>query len=90
MSKVKPKVPSGHLVLLTAPNTKGECAVYVRYFLGKYVKRSTGVAIPADGWDEKRECVKSTGATNSLLSDTKSVYSQAGDSPAGGYYLRNC
>ena len=75
MSKVKPKVPSGHLVLLTAPNTKGECAVYVRYFLGKYVKRSTGVSIPADGWDEKRECVKPTVKNapylNSVLRDFK-------------------
>lgn len=75
MSKVKPKVPCGHLVLLTAPNVKGECAVYVRYFLGKYVKRSTGVSIPADGWDEKRECVKASVKNapylNSVLRDFK-------------------
>lgn len=58
MSKVKPKVPAGHLVLLTKPNAKGECTVYVRYFLGKYIKRSTEIYVPADGWDAQRECVK--------------------------------
>lgn len=75
MSKVKPKVPTGHLVLLTNPNAKGECTVYVRYFLGKYIKRSTNVSIPADGWDEKRECVKPSVKNapylNALLRDYK-------------------
>ena len=38
MSKVKTKIPSGSLTLLTKPNAAGECAVYLRYYLGSYIK----------------------------------------------------
>ena len=34
MIKVKTKIPSGSLTLLTKPNAAGECAVYLRYYLG--------------------------------------------------------
>ena len=38
MIKVKTKIPSGSLTLLTKPNAAGECAVYLRYYLGSYIK----------------------------------------------------
>jgi len=41
MIKVKTKIPSGSLTLLTKPNAAGECAVYLRYYLGSYIKKST-------------------------------------------------
>lgn len=43
MSKVNTKIPSGSLILLTKPNAAGECAVYLRYYLGSYIKKSTDI-----------------------------------------------
>lgn len=58
MGKIKATVPTGNLVLLKQPNSKGECTVYLRYFWGKYVKRSTGVHILQKDWDGHRQCLK--------------------------------
>ena len=44
MSKVKTKIPSGSLTLLTKPNAAGECAVYMRNYLGSYIKKSAAIA----------------------------------------------
>lgn len=60
MGKIKPGVPTGNLVLLTRPNSKGECTVYIRYLWRKYVKRSTGVHVSMKDWDACRERLKAS------------------------------
>ena len=60
MIKVKTKIPSGSLTLLTKPNAAGECAVYLRYYLGSYIKKSTDIWVNQKDWDSKRQCVKSS------------------------------
>ena len=69
MSKVKTKIPSGSLTLLTKPNAAGECAVYLRYYLGSYIKKSTDIWVNQKDWDSKRQCVKPSAknAANKLL-----------------------
>lgn len=58
MEATKKSIPTGSLVLLTKPNQVGECKVYLRYFLGKYVKKCTEIKVPFDDWDAKQQCVK--------------------------------
>lgn len=60
MGAVRPSIPTGKFVILNRINTKGETVIHLRYFLGSYVKRSTGISIPPSAWDEKRCCVKSS------------------------------
>ena len=43
MSKVKTKIPSGSLRLLTKPNAAGECVAYLRHYFGSYIKKSTDI-----------------------------------------------
>lgn len=70
MGKIKPGVPTGNLVLLTRPNSKGECTVYLRYFLGKYVKRSTGIHVSMKDWDERRQCLKASAPNAARINAT--------------------
>ena len=42
MGAVRPSIPTGKFVILNRINTKGETVIHLRYFLGSYVKRSTG------------------------------------------------
>ena len=58
MSKVKTKIPSGSLTLLTKPNAAGECAVYLRYYLGSYIKKSTDIWVNQKDRDSKRQLDK--------------------------------
>lgn len=60
MGKIKPGVPTGNLVLLTQPDSRGECTVYLRHFFGKYVKRSTGIHVSMKDWDERRTCLEAS------------------------------
>lgn len=54
------KIPRGKFFVEERTNAKGEVTIYIRYFLGKYAKRSTGISIPPDAWDEEACCVKSS------------------------------
>ena len=45
VQSVRKDIPTGSLVLLAKPNSAGESCVYLRYYLGKYVKRSTWLSI---------------------------------------------
>ena len=81
MSKVKTKIPSGSLTLLTKPNAAGECAVYLRYYLGSYIKKSTDIWVNQKDWDSKRQCVKSSAKNaariNARLYDIKGEIDKA-------------
>ena len=67
MIKVKTKIPSGSLTLLTKPNAAGECAVYLRYYLGSYIKKSTDIWVNQKDWDSKRQCVKSSAKNSARI-----------------------
>ena len=54
------KIPRGKFFIEDRVNTKGEATIYIRYFLQRYAKRSTGINIPPKAWDEKNCCVKSS------------------------------
>ena len=58
MGKVKPLIPSGKFCIQTRVNKKGETAIYLKYHLDGYLKRSTGINIPPTAWDDKKCCVK--------------------------------
>lgn len=81
MSKVNTKIPSGSLTLLTKPNAAGECAVYLRYYLGSYIKKSTDIWVNQKDWDSKRQCVKSSAKNaariNARLYDIKGEIDKA-------------
>ena len=81
MIKVKTKIPSGSLTLLTKPNAAGECAVYLRYYLGSYIKKSTDIWVNQKDWDSKRQCVKSSAKNsariNARLYDIKAEIDKA-------------
>lgn len=81
MSKVNTKIPSGSLTLLTKPNAAGECAVYLRYYLGSYIKKSTDIWVNQKDWDTKRQCVKSSAKNaariNARLYDIKGEIDKA-------------
>lgn len=55
VQSVRKDIPTGSLVLLAKPNSAGESCVYLRYYLGKYVKRSTNVNVPVADWDDKHQ-----------------------------------
>ena len=81
MIKVKTKIPSRSLTLLTKPNAAGECAVYLRYYLGSYIKKSTDIWVNQKDWDSKRQCVKSSAKNaariNARLYDIKAEIDKA-------------
>ena len=54
------KIPRGKFFVEDRVNTKGEATIYIRYFLQRYAKRSTGINIPPTAWDEKNHCVKNS------------------------------
>ena len=58
MAKVKPPIPVGKFFLPTRTNAKGESAIYIKYHLDGYLKRSTGINILPSSWDESKGCVK--------------------------------
>lgn len=55
VQSVRKDIPTGSLVLLAKSNSAGESCVYLRYYLGKYVKRSTNVNVPVADWDDKHQ-----------------------------------
>ena len=58
MPRTKAQLPQGGFALLNKCNRKGEQAIYIRYYVGKYVKRSTDVWIAPEDWDAKKQEVK--------------------------------
>lgn len=60
MAKVKPPIPVGKFFLPTRTNAKGESAIYLKYHLDGYLKRSTGINILPSAWDESKGCVKAS------------------------------
>ena len=67
MGKVKPIIPSGKFCIQTRVNKKGETAIYLKYHLDGYLKRSTGINIPPTAWDDKKCCVKPSYPTASQI-----------------------
>ena len=55
---VHKKIPRGKFFVENRTNAKGEATIYIRYFLQRYAKRSTGINIPTNAWDEEKCCVK--------------------------------
>ena len=60
MAKVKPPIPVGKFFLPTRTNAKGESAIYLKYHLDGYLKRSTGINILPSAWDDTKGCVKAS------------------------------
>ena len=58
MPKSKSQIPQGSFTLLNKCNGRGEKAIYLRYFVGKYVKRSTDIWIVPEMWDKSKQEVK--------------------------------
>ena len=58
MPKTKAQLPQGSLALLNKSNAKGERAIYLRYYVGKYIKRSTDIWIDPKEWDSTHQIVK--------------------------------
>lgn len=54
------KIPRGKFFIEDRTNAKGEATIYIRYFLQRYAKRSTGINIPPTAWDEENNCVKAS------------------------------
>ena len=69
MERNKSAIPTGSLVLLTKPNANGECKVFLRYYLGKYVKKCTDIRVPVEDWDEVHQCVKKTNRNSVRLNN---------------------
>ena len=67
MGKVKLIIPSGKFCIQTRVNKKGETAIYLKYHLDGYLKRSTGINIPPTAWDDKKCCVKPSYPTASQI-----------------------
>ena len=59
MPKTKSQIPQGSFALLNNCNGRGEKAIYLRYYVGKYVKRSTDIWILPEDWDKSKQEVKS-------------------------------
>ena len=60
MNAQNKKIPTGRFFLDNRTNAKGEAVIYLRYFLQRYAKRSTGISIPPSAWDEEKCCVKNS------------------------------
>ena len=58
MPKTKAQLPPGGFALLNKCNGRGEQAIYIRYYVGKYIKRSTDIWIAPEDWDAKKQEVK--------------------------------
>lgn len=68
-------IPTGNLVTLTKPNPQGEVMIYLRYYLGKYAKKTTDIKVPEKDWDAEAQRVKPSNKNasrlNALLSSIK-------------------
>ena len=75
MPKTRSTIPQGSFALLNNCNPRGEKAIYLRYFVGKYVKRSTDIWVLPKDWDKSKQEVKSSNRNaariNNRLSDMK-------------------
>ena len=60
------KIPRVKFFIEDRVNTKGEATIYIRYFLQRYAKRSTGINIPPKAWDEKTAVLRHP-STHSVL-----------------------
>ena len=58
MPKTKAQLPQGSFALMNKCNNKGEKAIYIRYYVGKYVKRSTDIWVTPEDWDATHNMVK--------------------------------
>ena len=57
---VHKKIPRGKFFIEDRVNANGEATIYIRYYLQRYAKRSTGISIPPTAWDEENSCVKAS------------------------------
>ena len=49
-------IPKGTFFLKERKNEDGKQLIYIRYFCrGKYVKRSMGIAVRPEEWDDKKQ-----------------------------------
>lgn len=60
MGQVNLNIPSGGFALLNKPNPKGEKCIYLRYYISKYIKRSTDIWVREEDWDSMRQRIKGT------------------------------
>ena len=59
MKTVSQAIPKGNFVLMNHPNEKGEKCIYLRFYIKKkYLKRSTGIWVHPDYWDEELQEMK--------------------------------
>lgn len=59
MGRVKNEIPQGSFFLRPRANSKGERALYLRYFVcGKYAMRSCDIWLSEEDWDQKGQVVK--------------------------------
>ena len=58
MGQVNLSIPSGGFALLNKPNPKGEKCIYLRYYISKYIKRSTDIWVREEDWDSMRQRIK--------------------------------
>ena len=69
VQSIRKDIPTGSLVLLAKPNSAGESCVYLRYYLGKYVKRSTNVNVPVADWDDQHQRLKATSKDSARINN---------------------
>ena len=66
-------IPTGNLVTLTKPNPQGEVMIYLRYYLGKYAKKTTEIKVPEKDWDAAAQKVKTSNKNAARLNATLSA-----------------
>ena len=57
MEQFKNHIPCGSFILLNSPNARGEKCIYLRYFLGGYIKKSMDIWVKPSDWDQKAQKV---------------------------------
>lgn len=85
MPKTKSQIPQGGFVLLNKCNKKGEQAVYLRYYAGKYVKRSTDIWLLPEDWDTEKQVVKSRNKNAARINARLGVFKQRVDAQLLAY-----
>lgn len=64
------------MVTFTKPNPQGEVMIYLRYYLGKYAKKTTDIKVPEKDWDAEAQRVKPSNKNatrlNAILSPGRS------------------
>ena len=78
MKTVSQAIPKGNFVLMNHPNEKGEKCIYLRFYIKKkYLKRSTGIWVHPDYWDEElQEMKKGHPSANRINNRLKMMYEE--------------